>query len=138
MDLRVRRGWRGERVVPFDATRKPLIERVSVMQATPVTMASGWWMGMLMQDREDKRKAALAADNDDDAVRRSKDAFTAAVEWAASVGFAPEQRPLAASAALTLRSSVGERRVTKQMVLDRCRALYPDIFGCERVMEQAA
>ena len=122
-------------MVPFDAKRKPLSERVGVMQATPVTMASGWWKGMLMQDREDERKVAAAATND--AVRRSKDAFTAAVEWAVSVGFTPDQQQLAASAALTLRSSVGAGNVTKQMVLDRCRAQWPDIFG-ERAMEQAA
>ncbi len=127
MDLRNRpSGWRGERVVAFEDRARHTFERVEQMRATPVTMASGSLKGMLIQEREDFRKArerSNRAAND-----RSRASMAQAIKWAASVGFPSEQQSLAASAALTLRGALGPGRVTRRLVLDRCRAQYPELF----------
>ena len=88
-----------------------------------------------IQDRMDMAKAAgrLTKPERDranrEAAERSKDAMWDAVYWARRVRFTPAQEEFAAMAALMLRASRGPGNVTRQMVLSRCQARYPDLFG---------
>jgi hypothetical protein len=96
-----------------------------------------------IQDRADIAKAAGRASKQErdranrDAAKRSKDSWWDARYWARRVGFTPEQEECAAMAALVLRGLRGAGNVTRQMVLDRCRAQRPELFG-ELTREQAA
>jgi len=96
-----------------------------------------------IQDRADIAKAAGRASKQErdranrEAGKRTNAALLGAAEWARRVGFTPEQEPFAVMAALMLRSACGAGNVTRQMVLDRCRAQHPELFG-ELTREQAA
>ena len=120
-------GWRGERVVAFEEMPRHGAERNRCFLETPVTMASGSFKSLLIQDREDRRKAQrLGIERlEGEAKAQSLDARS----WAERVGFTPEQQPFAAVAAVILRDQFGAGNVTRQMVVDRCRAQYPHVFG---------
>ena len=96
--------------------------------APPAPVASGRFAGLEMQDRKDRQNAPRRV-SPNARLRRSNDSFRAAVEWARRSGFSPEQEQFAAVAAQMLREAYGEGRVTRAMVLARCQAAYPDVFG---------
>jgi hypothetical protein len=52
------RGYRGERVVPFERMEGHAPwEMLELRRGLPATKASGWWKGLLMRDRQDVRVA---------------------------------------------------------------------------------
>ena len=128
-------GWRGERVVAFEEMPRLGADRNQRILEAPVTMASGSFKGALIQDREDRRKARRAGI--DALEKQSKGGMRDAREWAALVGFTPQQQSFAATAAVMLRSSLGAGNVTKRMVFERCGVQYPDLFS-ELTLERAA
>ena len=50
-------GYRGEAVVPFEEMPRERWEQAEVRHATQPTRASGWFQGLLMQERRDRQQA---------------------------------------------------------------------------------
>jgi hypothetical protein len=50
-------GYRGESVVPFEEMPRTRCERAEAVLATPAMKASGWFQGLLMQERRDRQRA---------------------------------------------------------------------------------
>jgi hypothetical protein len=137
-DLR-QSGWKGERVVAFEEMSRSGSERNAALFSTPPTMASGSFKSLLIQDREDRRRAREHRN----APRRLPLTFLLreetlkAIEWARDRKFTEEQIPYAAPAAVLLRRLHGEGKVTKRIVLEHCQGKYPHVFG-ELSRERAA
>jgi hypothetical protein len=53
-------GYRGESVVPFEEMPRTRSEQAEVRLATPPMKASGWFQGLLMQERRDRQRARRA------------------------------------------------------------------------------
>lgn len=106
-------------------------ERNAVALDAPVTMASGSFKSLLIQDRRDRQKAREHRT----APRRLpltyllREEMLKAMDRARELGFTEEQVPYAAPAALLLERFHGKGKVTLRMVREHCERKYPHKFG---------
>lgn len=122
--LGFRRGgssYQGERVLAFEETRgKEPWEVEEMRRSTPVSRCPASWKGLLMQDREDVRRArnARPAPKADSRVERARELVA---------GFVPAERvDVAAMCLIALSEAHPGRRVKRSEVLERMQLLYPE------------
>lgn len=118
-------------MVAFEDMPASGAERNALLLRTPPTLSSGWYKGVLIQDREDRRKARekRLAPRRLPLTSLLREETLAAIEWARRVGFTDEEIPFAAPAAVLLRRVHGAGVVRASMVREHCEQKYPHVFS---------
>lgn len=123
-------GWRGERVIAFEEMPRWLSERNALMLDTEPTMASGSYIGDLIQDRKDRAKARnRRAPRQLPLTTLLRQETLDAMAWAHDRGFTEAEVPYAAPMAILLRRVLGHGNVKASAVREQCQKKYPHVFG---------